>query len=50
MSHADTGTRTAGAWLAIAAIILALALVFHGPPSPDLGMQMHHIADGSLRW
>ena len=50
MSRSEQHTRVAGAWLAIAAIVLALALVFHGPPSPDLGMQMMHIADGSLRW
>jgi hypothetical protein len=50
MSHLEKGMRVAGAWLAIAAIILALALVFHGPPSPDLAVQMRHIADGSLRW
>ena len=50
MSRSEQHTRVAGVWLAIAAIVLALALVFHGPPSPDLGMQMMHIADGSLRW
>ena len=50
MSRSEQRTRVAGAWLALAAIVLALALVFHGPPSPDLGMQMMHIADGSLRW
>ena len=50
MSHSDKGMRVAGAWLALASITLALALVFHGPPSPDLGVQMQHIADGSLRW
>ena len=47
MSHSEKGMRVAGVWLALASIILALALVFHGPPSPDLGVQMRHIADGS---
>ena len=50
MSHSDQGIRVAGGWLAIAAFTLALALIFHGPPSPDLGVQMQLIADGSLRW
>ena len=50
MSHADTGIRVAGAWLALAAIILAVALVFHGPIAPDHGVQMQSIADESLRW
>jgi hypothetical protein len=50
MSHADTGTRVAGAWLAIASTILAVSLLFHGPISPDFGTQMNRIADGSLRW
>jgi hypothetical protein len=42
--------RVAGAWLALAAIILAVALVFHGPIAPDHDVQMQRIADGSLRW
>ncbi|WP_163268921.1 hypothetical protein [Chelativorans alearense] len=50
MSHADTGMRVAGSWLALAAIILAVALVFHGPIAPDSSVQMQNIADGSLRW
>ncbi|WP_159589726.1 hypothetical protein [Chelativorans xinjiangense] len=50
MSHAGTGMRVAGAWLALAAIILAVALVFHGPIASDSSAQMRSIADGSLRW
>jgi hypothetical protein len=42
--------QVAGVWLALAAIVLAVALVFHGPIAPDPGMQMNHIADGSARW
>jgi hypothetical protein len=50
MTHSEKSMRVVGAWLALASVTLALALVFHGPPSPDLGVQMQHIADGSLRW
>jgi hypothetical protein len=50
MTHSDKGMRIAGAWLALAAIILAVALLFHGPISPDRGVQMERIADGSFRW
>lgn len=50
MTRSDTTVRTIGAWLALAAIVLAVALVFHGPISPDRGVQMERIADGSLRW
>jgi hypothetical protein len=42
--------RVAGAWLALAAIVLAAALVFHGAIAPDHSVQMQSIADGSLRW
>jgi hypothetical protein len=42
--------RASGAWLALAAIILAVALIFHGPIAPDNSVQMLNIADGSLRW
>jgi hypothetical protein len=50
MSHAETGMRAAGFWLALAAFLLGAALAFHGAPSPDFGVQMQLIADGSLRW
>lgn len=50
MTRSDTAVRASGAWLALAAIILAVALVFHGPVAPDHGVQMASIADGSLRW
>ncbi|MDX0265695.1 hypothetical protein GOC60_31935 [Sinorhizobium meliloti] len=49
MSHTDVGVRVAGMWLAIASIIQAMSLLFHGPISPDFGNQMNRIADGSLR-
>lgn len=50
MSQADSGMRVAGVWLALAAIILAVSLVFHGPIAHDHDVQMQRIADGGLRW
>lgn len=43
-------TRTARLWLGSGAALLAAALIFHGPPDPDLTVQLHHVADGSNRW
>jgi len=42
--------RTARLWLGSGAALLTVALVFHGPPNPDLTVQLHHVADGSSRW
>lgn len=39
-----------GIWLAAGTILLAVALVFHGPPDADLSVQMQSIADGEGRW
>lgn len=50
MSHSETGTRAAGAWLAIASALLATAFVFHGPLQATIGEQMTVIAEGSARW
>ena len=50
MSHADTSVRVAGAWLAVASLLLAGVLAFHGPLAPDLEQQMRVIATGSSRW
>lgn len=50
MSHADRGIRVAGAWLAVASLLLAGALAFHGPLAPDLDEQMRVIAAGATRW
>lgn len=49
-SHADTGTRVAGAWLAAASFLLAAVLAFHGPLAPTLGEQMRIIATSATRW
>jgi len=46
----NTTTRTARLWLATGAALLSSALVFHGPPDPDLTVQLHNVADGSHRW
>ena len=40
----------AGLWLGTGASLLIIALVFHGPPDPDLSVQMHHVAEGHMRW
>jgi hypothetical protein len=40
----------AGLWLGTGASLLIIALVFHGPPDPDLSVQMHHVAEGHTRW
>jgi hypothetical protein len=41
---------TAGLWLGAGASLLIIALVFHGPPDPDLSVQMQHVGDGHIRW
>jgi hypothetical protein len=50
LSDTDTGIRVAGAWMAIASVLLAGVLVGHGPIHPDMSRQMEVIADGSIRW
>lgn len=50
MSHAETGTRVAGAWLAAASALLATAFLFHGPLAATLGEQMALIAAAPTRW
>jgi len=39
-----------GIWLAAGTVLLAAALIFHGPPDADLSAQMQYIADGHGRW
>ncbi len=43
-------TNPAGVWLAGGTLLLAAALIFHGPPDADLSVQMQNIADGHDRW
>jgi hypothetical protein len=50
MTSDQTGLRAAGAWLAAASLLLASALVFHGPLHPDLEVQMMHIGQSASRW
>ena len=50
MLETDIGVRTAGAWMAIAAALLAGVLIAHGPIDPDMSRQMEAIANGSVRW
>ena len=46
----QTNNAIAGLWLGTGASLLIVALVFHGPPDPDLSVQMQHIAEGHTRW
>lgn len=41
---------TAGIWLASGAGLLGAALILHGPPDPDLAVQMEIIAHEHGRW
>jgi hypothetical protein len=50
MRNDQAGLRAAGAWLAGASLLLALALSFHGPLHPDLEMQMTRIGESASRW
>jgi len=51
MQHQDKQTGAAsGVWLAAGALLLAAALIFHGPPDADLSVQMQHVAEGHARW
>lgn len=50
MSKSQTAMRVSGWWLAVGGLLLTAALVFHGPPSPDMAVQMETIAEGALRW
>ena len=50
MTSDQTGLRAAGAWLAVASLLLLLALAFHGPLHPDLEVQMTRIAESASRW
>jgi hypothetical protein len=50
MTSDQTGLRVAGAWLAGASLLLALALAFHGPLHPDLEVQMTRIGESASRW
>ena len=50
MSHTDTATRAAGAWLAVAAILLAGVFAGHGPIHPHMGTQMEKIAAHPALW
>jgi hypothetical protein len=50
MTSDQTALRAAGAWLAGASLLLALALSFHGPLHPALEVQMARIAESASRW
>ena len=50
MTTDQTSLRVAGAWLTAASLLLAVALVFHGPLHTDLEMQMMRIGESPSRW
>ena len=50
MSQTNTAVRVAGAWLAIASLLLIAALIIHGPLAHDLREQMKDVADRPLAW
>lgn len=50
MSRPETALRVAGIWLAIASVLLAGALIGHGPINPDMNRQMEVIADAPAQW
>lgn len=50
MPQTDTHMRVAGAWLGAGGLLLATALVFHGPPAVDVTDQMQIVAGGAGRW
>ena len=49
-SHAETGVRAAGAWLAVGSLVFVVSLALHPRPSPDLGEFMAIIAANSTLW
>lgn len=50
MTRNETATRTAGAWLAIASVLLAAVLIGHGPIPHETSQQMTLVAGGPNRW
>lgn len=50
MPNPDRPVRVAGAWLAIASLLMIVVLGLHGPIAPDLHHQMTRIADAAVRW
>ena len=50
MPNGDRPVRVAGAWLAIASLLMIVVLGLHGPIAPDLHDQMTRIADAAVRW
>lgn len=50
MAQTETSTRAAGAWLSVASVLLAAALIGHGPIDPDMSQQMEAISGNPVRW
>ena len=50
MQNPDRPIRVAGAWLAIASLLMIIVFVLHGPLAPHLHDQMSKISSSPLRW
>ncbi len=50
MTHTNKAIRVAGAWLAIASLLMVVTFIFHGPIAHDHHDQMQRIATGVIRW
>lgn len=49
-SHSQKSIRVGGAWFALASLLMAGVLAFHGPLVEDLDAQMSAIAAAATRW
>ena len=50
MTRTNKAIRVAGAWLAMASLLMTATLIFHGPIAHDHHDQMQSIAEGVIRW
>lgn len=50
MPNPDRPVRVAGAWLAMASLLMIAVFALHGPITHDHQAQMTRIADAGLRW
>lgn len=50
LERTRTGTRVAGGWLAVGAVLFVISLLLHPPPSPDPAEFMAGIANAPTQW
>ncbi len=50
MPNSSIAVRTAGAWFAVASLLLIAALIVHGPLAHDHGEQMKDVAGRAFAW